>query len=514
MEALLRNTDSTSIKTTLAESGPTYFSPQGTARTLDHCVGPVGIHQIVEKCRVLWSTGRRLQLIPAGLPRDHMPILLTLRYTLQPQRGEIATPQLEGKWDHQAIADCLQKGDKRVEFLKAVDSSFEKARPKFEALREDPTPDAHWALWNECMRELARTFFSLNRTSKKDDVKRRLSALRRKLVSEQATRREQMGKFWETYGHLGDYSEQHLHARHRLSNLSWQLRRWSRQAAAARRSSLETELHKALRKGRSHEVHRLTQLLGGKGVGVRKRLFFHLPGSRPDKEEMKTHVTKLGASVGIGCRSGRHWGNGAKIQGGSAASRTTGHEYGDKGKKDPLLHSKRAGEGEPAQGSATLECTRGALSYVRIAIVSVGGTETTRRHRGRRNHERSKEVHTCKDGIGIYPGTRATSTTHTMQRALLQRTLNDKRNGQKGMLDTRIIHVLCPWWKSLFAAMVRETVSEGGDEHFSPIWHGFLRGRRREGAMLAQRCMGWRLTSLGKSHLNSLTDMSNAFSCT
>ena len=32
--------------------------------------------------------------------------------------------------------------------------------------------------------------------------------------------------------------------------------------------------------------------------------------------------------------------------------------------------------------------------------------------------------------------------------------------------------------------------------------------------MLAQRCMGWHLTSLGKSHLNSLTDMSNAFSYT
>ena len=30
----------------------------------------------------------------------------------------------------------------------------------------------------------------------------------------------------------------------------------------------------------------------------------------------------------------------------------------------------------------------------------------------------------------------------------------------------------------------RETVSEGGDEHFSPNWHDFLRGRRREGVML------------------------------
>ena len=33
--------------------------------------------------------------------------------------------------------------------------------------------------------------------------------LRRKLVSEEATRSEQMGKFWETYGHLEDYFKQH-----------------------------------------------------------------------------------------------------------------------------------------------------------------------------------------------------------------------------------------------------------------------------------------------------------------
>ena len=58
--------------------------------------------------------------------------------------------------------------------------------------------------------------------------------------------------------------------------------------------SLESELRRALHKGRSHEVHMLTQLLGEKGIGVRKRLFFHLLGSRPDREEMEAHVTKPG----------------------------------------------------------------------------------------------------------------------------------------------------------------------------------------------------------------------------
>ena len=40
------------------------------------------------------------------------------------------------------------------------------------------------------------------------------------------------------------------------------------------------------------------------------------------------------------------------------------------------------------------------------------------------------------------------------------------------------------------------------------------RTKEREGAMLAQRCMGWHLTTMGKSHLNSLTNMSNAFPST
>ena len=64
-------------------------------------------------------------------------------------------------------------------------------------------------------------------------------------------------------------------------------------------------------------------------------------------------------------------------------------------------------------------------------------------------------------------------------------TLIDKRNGQKGMLGTRIIHVLCPLWKSLFAAMLRETVSKvaEGRAFLAKMVRVPLQGRRREGAM-------------------------------
>ena len=153
MENLLRNTDSTSITTMFPDSGPTCVSLQGTSRTLDHWVGLVGIHHIVEESRVLWQTVRRLQLIPDGLPRDHLPILLILRYILQLQRGET------------------------------------RRQPR---ARDQMGPASD----------------------------RRLPA--------------------ETYGHMGDNSEQHLHARNRLISLKWQLGRWNGQFAAARRASLES----------------------------------------------------------------------------------------------------------------------------------------------------------------------------------------------------------------------------------------------------------------------------------
>ena len=147
---------------------------------------------------------------------------------------------------------------------------------------------------------------------------------------------------------------------------------------------------------------------------------------------------------------------------------------------------------------------------MRLAFVPVGGTAKNGRHRCGGNYEISKEVYTCKKGIGLCSSTRTTDIPLTPYSAHYSNgTVIDKRNGQKGMLGTRIIHILCPMWKRLFAAMVRERVSE---EHFLPNWHEFFQGRWREGAMLVQRCS--HLTTMEKSHLNSITDMSNAFSCT
>ena len=122
-------------------------------------------------------------------------------------------------------------------------------------------------------------------------------------------------------------------------------------------------------------------------------------------------------------------------------------------------------------------------------------------HRCGRNYEISKEENTCKKGVGLCSGTRTTGIPHTMQRTPL------KRNGQKGMLGTRITHVLCPVEKSLR--------SNGERNSFGRRGRTFLAELARvppEDEGDKERC--WHLTTMGKSHLNSLTDMSNAFSCT
>ena len=98
---------------------------------------------------------------------------------------------MRDKWDLQAIADCLQRADKRVEFLQAVENLFEQA--KHEVVRH-PTHTGHFG--RRCTNATVGT-------------------------ASQAGFCTSNG---ETYDHLGDYSEQHLHARHRLMTLNWHLR--------------------------------------------------------------------------------------------------------------------------------------------------------------------------------------------------------------------------------------------------------------------------------------------------
>ena len=52
---------------------------------------------------------------------------------------------------------------------------------------------------------------------------------------------------------------------------------------------------------------------------------------------------------------------------------------------------------------------------------------------------------------------------------------------------------------------MKMTNDAADDDSVSGLFHGFLGGRRREGAMLTQRVVGWRLVMLGIYHVNDLS---------
>ena len=104
--------------------------------------------------RVLWKTGCRLQIIQAGLGRDHMPNLCDpalLHCSPREERQQQHNPKALGNCKR--IADCLQIGRQSNGFFcEWLTNHLRKAKPKFESSRVNPTPDAHWALlvdWHE-----------------------------------------------------------------------------------------------------------------------------------------------------------------------------------------------------------------------------------------------------------------------------------------------------------------------------------------------------------------------------
>ena len=76
-----------------------------------------------------------------------------------------------------------------------------------------------------------------------------------------------------------------------------------------------------------------------------------------------------------------------------------------------------------------------------------------------------------------------------------------------GTATTRMIHLLCPFWRAFY----RNLKNRGRKWSPPPQLHGFVKGRRREGAMATQLILSARLRKLGKSHIRVFFDGTNAF---
>ena len=285
------------VNTYFPEAGPTYFGMTGRPSVLDYFMIPTTLLPAVKFCKVAWKTGRALQLIPSGSPRDHMPLLMGVDYELRsPPPGEKSL-----QWDKDRLAIFLQSGKGREVFLQDLQGEFEQQAPKLEELSQHMAPDEHWQHWMKCVREVGERHFAvharagdeLGRTALQEGrlgLQEGLSVARLRLTP--AGFRGVVSAL-QPGQELGERVEETTWTalRYRVCNLQKQIRTLKRRSDAERKTALVNDLYSELRAGRKAEVQKLARLIAGRGIGVKTRMYNHLPAIRPSAAELRESAT-------------------------------------------------------------------------------------------------------------------------------------------------------------------------------------------------------------------------------
>ena len=192
-----------------------------------------------------------------------------------------------------------------------------------------------------------------------------------------------------------------------------------------------------------------------KEIRVRKSHFFHLPGSRPEQEEMKTHVAMLGERRN-GCISGRYQGNSENLQFNKLFFEPMDIDMVTRA-KTISFRTKELAKGNRRSAAPRWSAHRRALPSVHLAFVIVGGiVENGSCWCGGNVGNQQRSLHAQKRNWYLFCYTHNRHTRHLAAHTAQAVSRPTDVTGQKGMLGTRIIHVFCVQWESLFAAMVRE----------------------------------------------------------
>ena len=117
---------------------------------------PLSGSECVKKVVTCWKLGRKLQLIPAAHPRDHLPVLVLLALRMR----RVGQDQQRTRWDFDRMAIALQQGsEERESFLKELDKNLLEQSVKLEKALTAPAADDSWELWIQTMVETGKKFF-------------------------------------------------------------------------------------------------------------------------------------------------------------------------------------------------------------------------------------------------------------------------------------------------------------------------------------------------------------------
>lgn len=108
---------------------------------------------------------------------------------------------------------------------------------------------------------------------------------------------------WDHFEQWDGYDETDSVLKAQVQRLNKSLRTCRRRRAAVRRDALEQDIREAWRMRDFVTMHRLSRVLGGRGVGVKKRLWLHLPSYRPLAAEILSWMAQPGGAGGMSAQT-------------------------------------------------------------------------------------------------------------------------------------------------------------------------------------------------------------------
>jgi len=468
----------------------TYYHHDGNSTKPDHIIIPNGLRGRVRGCEVWKQTGRRLQLIPDFNPRDHYPMIL--RMDVPPA---CCTNQMKrSRWNQDAISDCQQNGERRTEFLAALEEHFKQDEVKIiiENMTNETTADNVWEKIIYDIKEIGLQYFSKSKT--KDEKYKEAQEYRRSLLRLRATLREQVAQ-----APLTELEQE-------ITLVTAMLKRHKKAKSKAWKQRIIEDLWNAWRERAFSRVHRLSRLLAGTSMGAKRRFYNTTSSTRPSAEEWAEVAVLEGRAGGL---------NGViinfeeeKKQHIEEMPRPRPYDANDEmeAKKDlrqtkwEIAKAKKRKAGP--EWCLPIELWNIILSpkYLSKPKQSMAGVGAEKPEWATdHTKEAITKAMTHIRRVGWVPLVAHKSKTWQV----------DKRNGKKKTASLRLLHGLSPFWRCFYRGKLK-SATPWRCPHYS---HGGLKGRRREDATLAMRISTWRLRKAKKSFLPASYDMTNAFCC-
>jgi hypothetical protein len=490
-------------------AGPTFFAPNGGASTLDQIIIPTSALQNITSLSVAWLAGRRLQLIPHQQRRDHYPLVLTFRYSF---KQVISKKEQIDRWDQDKISSCLSKGSNRIDFLQDLEKAIVDITPELEELSEATNVDHHWKFFADTVRKVALTHFRMTGKAKyKDDDYEQRATERRELLKTMGDLREKMATDPDPDSFGSVYDDIKI----KLNIIQAKMKKAKRSFLEKRQQRIEAEIEEAMRRQREHEVQRLSRLIAGTKLGIRKRKYGLLPSLTPSAEDLYKMASAPGCEGGLGA---------VKVDLEDEIKKWT-----DPDNCEPLapadLNATRA-------ASWDLRRTIKSMIYsnkrkacpvwgvpAEVWLFSLDPLYISKRIDDKTGVGATTLLNTNDSFLSI--SSQAEKCLQHCHRASLvpivanisQAFWISKLNGKKGLGGLRLLHCYDSFWRHFFAGAL-----SANQRSLKPTWpdwcHAYLRKRRREAPMMILRITAQRLIKSQMPFLVSFRDQTNAFAST